>query len=157
MVDFDFPRLDELDTVLDGYVNSVGIKYTSPNNEVDKYINMSRIELCKYTREELGEIAYLLDAFAFHLQKELNKEQTRVNWAASNIALEVAKLAQQYKGYSYEERSKQAIDEHEGLRKLEKIRIYAQSRLDRLSYLPAKLNKMSDSLQQLQQSKKREI
>ena len=105
---------------------------------------------------ECGEISYILNAFAFHLQKEINKEQSRVNWAQAKIDLKVGDLAQQYKGYSYEERKRQAINNDDILRKLEEIRRYAQTRLDRLSYLPGQVNKMANSLEQLQRSKKRE-
>ena len=150
------PRLAELDAILDGYCAVNGIKYGSHNSEVENYIGMSRIELCKLSGEECGEISYILQAFAFHLQKEINKEQARVNWADNLINLKAADLAQQYNGYSYEERKKQAISNDDLLRKLEEIRRYAMTRLDRLSYLPARVAKMADSLEQLQYSKRRE-
>lgn len=152
----ELPNLNELEAVLDSYCQSNGIKYTEHNSEIDNYLGMSRYELAKLSNEECGEISYILNAFAFHLQKEINKEQSRVNWAQAKIDLKVGDLAQQYKGYSYEERKRQAINNDDILRKLEEIRRYAQTRLDRLSYLPGQVNKMANSLEQLQRSKNRD-
>lgn len=150
-------ELEHWDNILDEYENQIGFtKYKSnllPESELNGYLTMNRDELEKLTPDDCGQIAYRLSQFSFHVQRTVNREQARHDWAEDTTRSVIADEINSYKGYGYLEKSLQAIKHNDKARSLDKIRIYAKQRIDRLSYLANSINNLSNILLNIQKLK----
>lgn len=144
-----------LDKILDEYEAQIGLKMPANNNTVEEYLNLTEESLRRMNPEDCGVGAALMSQFAFHLQKAINKEIARVNWADGAIKRTIANEISQYVAPSAEERKNLAIRGNERAIKLERIRVNAQARVDRISYLSSKVESIAEKLNSLQQSKRR--
>ena len=152
--------LDYWDKVLDQEEMSIGLPKYNPvfqhENEIHKYLALSREQLGKLIPSDCSEISYLLSEYAFHLQRSYNRELTRINWATSNIKQIIIKDMQQLNKYNpYIERFEEAIKNNEIATRLNKIKIYAQQRADRINFLASQINTRISILLSLQNNKKR--
>ena len=148
-------QLEKLDTILDEYESSLGVpKFIDDfhDDSAKKYLQLSRNEIEKLTPEQCSEAALFLASLSFHLQRSYNREIARVNWAASNLKKKVAGREGQYKG-SWDSQHYQAIKEDGYMCKLDGIRVYAQQRADRLTYLSSSVKNISDIFLNVQRSK----
>lgn len=147
----------EWDRILDEYESSIGLhKYISdtlPEIELNQYLTMSRDVLEKLTTEDCGQIAYRLGQFAFHVQRTLNREIARINWAEETLKEVIADDINNYKGYGYIEKSAQAIKHNDRASSLNKIKKFAKQRADRLTYLATSIKNLSDILISIQKTK----
>ena len=150
-------ELSDWDRILDEYENSIGLsKYNAEvlsEAELNGYLTMSRDTLEKITIEDCGQIAYRLSQFSFHLQRTLNREIARINWAEDTIKDTIADEINNYKGYGYIEKSAQAIKHNDKAMSLNKIKKYAKQRADRLTYLASSVKNLADILISIQKSK----
>ena len=148
-------RLEQIDSVLDEYESNLGLgAHTGDfhDQSVKTYMNMPRQQMEKLTVEECAEAALLLGGFSFYLQRSYNREVARVNWASSNLKKTIAGREGQYSG-SWESQYHQAIKEDRYTSKLDAIRVYAQQRADRLTYLASSVKNLSDLFTNLQRAK----
>jgi hypothetical protein len=149
-------RLATVDKVLDEYESGMGLSLYSPDFHHDSaaqhYMGMSRQQMEKVTVEECAEAALLLGGLSFHLQRSFNRELARVNWAASSIKSLISGRESQYSG-SWDSQYNQAVKEDEYTLKLNQIKIYAQQRADRLTYLANSVKNLSDLFVNLQRAK----
>jgi hypothetical protein len=150
-------QVNEWDQVLDDYEKGIGLGAYKPDTfseeELNGYFKMSRDELEKTTPEVCGEIAYRLGQFAFHVQRSINREISRLNWADETIKETIADEINNYKGYGYIEKSLQAIKHNEKALSLNKIKKYAKQRSDRLQYLANSIKHLSDIMLSIQKTK----
>jgi hypothetical protein len=150
-------QVHEWDKVLDEYENTLGLGTYNSNafqeSELNGYLNMTRDELEKTTPEVCGEIAYRLGQFSFFVQRSINREISRVNWADESIKETIADEINSYKGYGYIEKSYQAIKHNEKAQALQKIKKYAQQRSNRLQYLANSIKHLSDIMLSIQKAK----
>jgi hypothetical protein len=150
-------QVGEWDKVLDEYEKNIGMgSYKSdafPEEELNGYFTMSRDELEKTTPEVCGEISYRLAQFAFHVQRTLNRELARHNWADETIKETIADEINNYKGYGFIEKSLQAIKHNDKAAALNKIKKYAKQRIDRLSYIANSIKNLSDIMLSVQKIK----
>lgn len=150
-------ELQDWDRILDEYESSIGLPRYNPGllseEELSKYLSMSRDELEKFTPEDCGQISYRLTQFSLHIQRTINREIARTNWAEENIKVTIADDINTYKGYGYIEKSYQAIKHNEKASALNKIKIYAKQRVDRLSYIANSIKNLSDILIAIQKIK----
>lgn len=154
-VDIVKERIRKIDELLDTYVSPLGIKYNQYLHiaDIDRFLNLSMIEMNKMTSEDCAAAAYLLNQYAHHIQKEINRETAHINFARKQLEIEVARHDANYPGFKYEERCQHAIVSDNYLYKLSQVEVWAQIRIDRLAFLPSRLNKMADSLESLGRSK----
>lgn len=150
--------LSHWDNILDEYESGLGLgKYSDvhsfTDDELSNYLNMNRDAIEKLGPEDCAQIAYRLAQYAFFLQRTLNREIARHNWAEENIKETIADEINNYKGYGYMEKSLQAIKHNDKASSLQKIKKYAQQRMDRLSYLAGSVKNMSDILLSIQRTK----
>lgn len=145
---------ESLDKLLDEYESGHGLGPNIVNDVGKDYMELTPQMLSKMSAEDCGHAAYFLEQRAMYLQREINKETARVNWAKSLLEKHTAKILDNYQGY-YNEKYQKAIANDVYLSKLNDIRIYAQARVDRLSYLPAKVSGMASKLDSMQQTKRR--
>lgn len=150
-------QVNEWDKILDEYEKSIGIaSYNSnllPEDELNYYFQMNRDQLEKLTPDDCGQIAYRLGQFALHIQRSLNREQARMNWADETIKETIADELNTYKGYGYVEKSIQAIKHNEKAIALNKIKKYAKQRSDRLQYIANSIKNLSDIMLTISRTK----
>ncbi|NBT07572.1 MAG: hypothetical protein EBS98_02100 [Chitinophagia bacterium] len=152
---------DELkywDDILDEYENSIGLGIYSDvhgftDSELNIYFTMNRDAIEKLSPEDCAQISYRLAQYAFFLQRTLNREIARHNWAEENIKETIADEINNYKGYGFMEKSLQAIKHNDKAVSLNKIKKYAQQRMDRLSYLANSVKNLSDIMLSVQRTK----
>jgi hypothetical protein len=145
------------DTILDEYEQSIGLNLYKndilPEQELNQYLTMNRDVLEKLSPEDCAQIAYRLGQFSFHLQRTVNRELARYNWAEEVMKETIADEINNYKGYGYIEKSMQAIKHNDKAQALNKIKNYAKQRSDRLSYLAGNVKNLSDILLSIQRTK----
>ena len=145
------------DDILDEYEQSVGLPgYKNdllPESELNEYLTMSRDTLEKLNPEDCAQISYRLGQFAFHIQRTINREIARYNWADESIKETISDEINNYKGYGYLEKSGQAIKHNERAQDLYNIKKFAKQRSDRLSYLANGIKNLSDILLSIQRNK----
>jgi hypothetical protein len=150
-------ELQHWDKILDEYENTIGLSEYSQNvinnEEINKYTSMTRDEIEKLSPEDCAQISYRLSQFAFYLQRSLNRELARYNWAEENIKEVIADEINNYKGYGYIEKSLQAIKHNEKASGLNSIKKYAKQRSDRLQYLANSIKNLSDVMLSIQKTK----
>lgn len=150
-------EMQNWDNLLDEYENQVGLpKYRAdflPEKELETYLSMNRDALEKLSPEDCGIIAYRLGQYAFHVQRTVNREIGRYNWAEDTIKSVIADDINNYKGYGYVEKANQAIKHNDKAQTLNKIKIYAKQRSDRLSYIANSIKTLSDILISIQKQK----
>lgn len=147
------------DKVLDEYEASIGLPaYSSQllqEQELNSYLSMNRDELEKLSPEDCAQISYRLAQFSFHLQRTVNRENARYNWAEETLKETIADDINNYKGYGYLEKSSQAIKHNDKANSLNKIKKYAKQRSDRLTYLATSTKNLSDIILAIQKTKVR--
>lgn len=150
-------QVNEWDKILDEYENNLGLgTYNNsafPEQELNTYFTMSRDEIEKLTPDDCIQIAYRLGQFAFHIQRSINRELARLNWAEDSIKDAIADEVNNFKGYGYIEKSLQAIKHNEKASALNKIKKYAKQRSDRLQYLANSIKHLSDIMMSIQKTK----
>jgi hypothetical protein len=151
---------DELkywDDILDQYEQSLGLPIYKnellPENELNEYLTMSRDSIEKLGPEDCAQISYRLAQFSFHVQRTINREIARYNWADETIKETIANEINNYKGYGYIEKSAQAIKHNDKASSLNSIKKFAKQRSDRLSYLANCTKNLSDILLSVQRNK----
>lgn len=148
-------RLALVDKVLDEYEEGLGLSlYVTDfhDSSAQHYMGMSRQQMEKITVEECAEAALLLGGLSFHLQRSFNREVARVNWATSSIKTLISGRESQYSG-SWDSQYNQAVKEDTYTTKLNQIKVYAQQRADRLTYLANSVKNLSDLFVNLQRAK----
>ena len=151
-------QVEEWDRVLDEYEKGLGLgKYNDlhgfTNEELNGYFTMSRDMIEKATPEDCAQISMRLSQYAFFIQRTLNREIARYNWAEESIKEVIADELNTYKGYGYIEKSLQAIKHNDKANGLNKIKKYAKQRMDRMSYLANNIKNLSDILLAVQKTK----
>lgn len=150
-------QINYWDKILDEYENGLGLPIYNasllPESELSQYLSMNRDVLEKLSPEDCAQISYRLGQFAFHLQRTLNRENARYNWAEESIKDTIADEINNYKGYGYIEKSTQAIKHNDKANALNKIKKYAKQRSDRLTYLASSVKNLSDILLSIQKTK----
>ena len=145
------------DEILDEYEQTIGLpKYKNdslPETELNEYLTMNRDAIEKLNPEDCAQISYRLGQFSFHIQRSINRELARYNWAEEIMKETIADELNSYKGYGYVEKSIQAIKHNDKAQSLNKIKNYAKQRSDRLSYLANGIKNLSDILLSIQRNK----
>lgn len=146
------------DTLLDEYEGKIGlpsmteaagsvdVKVFQYEEEVHKYLEMSRDQIEALDANQCAGIAYTLEQFALHVQRAQNREIARVNWAKACVKETVANELNDYKGYGLEEKLLQAVKGNDVANTYDKIARYAQQRVDRLQFIAASLKNLSNIL-----------
>lgn len=145
------------DDILDEYEQSIALPaYNNavlPESELNEYLSMNRDALEKLGPEDCAQISYRLAQYSFHVQRTINREIARYNWAEETIKEVIADEINNYKGYGYIEKSLQAIKHNDRATSLNNIKKFAKQRSDRLSYLANGIKNLSDILISIQKNK----
>jgi hypothetical protein len=145
------------DDILDEYEQSIGLPAYKGDalseTELNEYLTMNRDSLEKLSPEDCAQIAYRLGQFSFHVQRTINREIARYNWADELTKETIADELNNYKGYGYAEKAGQAIKHNDRAQSLNNIKKFAKQRSDRLSYIANGLKNLSDILISIQRNK----
>ncbi len=149
-------RLGNIDELLSQYESALGIPKAFKINtqKVQEYLQMDRDEIKSLSTEDCSEISFALSQASFYIQKEHNKENAKFNWADAQINGLIAAKVGEYKGYSFEERKLKAITDNAAAMKLQKIKVEAKLRIDRLNGMSAQLQYMSKTMNDLKFAKR---
>jgi len=150
-------ELEKWDNILDDYETTMGFHKYYPGmlseTELNSYFTMNRDSLEKLSPEDCAQISYRLTQFAFHVQRTLNREIARHNWADETVKEVIADEINNYKGYGYVEKFYQAVKHNERASNLNSIKKYAKQRIDRLSYISNTIKNLADMLLNIQKTK----
>ena len=146
-------KLQHIDKLLNEYESKVGLPKTSfENKEAQKYLEMSRDQLEQITPEECAEASYYLTNLAYHIQKSINRESSRLNWSDATLKRYISDKVSQYRG-SWEQQEMQVIKNDPYADRLNQVKLWARLRIDRLSYITTNLKNLSDVLLNIQRAK----
>lgn len=144
------------DDALDRWESSLGLPVSCPVEvelEATRLLSISPRVLHAMGSADLGEAAYVLEQFAFFLQRATNREQTRLRRAEENVRRLIAPHLQKVSAYSWDERKLLAVRYSQAAREQDNERVEAQLRVDRLAYLAARVGGLVKAFQGLQQAR----
>ena len=148
-------RMKRLEKILDEYEETIGLPgfvEQVDDDDVRKYLSMTRGQMEKLGIEDCAEIALRLGSFSFHIQRCYNREISRVNWADGVLKKIISGKEQQYAG-SWESQFHQAIKGDDYASGVLKLKNYAKQRADRITFLATSSKNMSDLFKNLQMAK----
>ena len=149
-------QLANFESVIQSYLGKQGVHKVPFNEDAEKVLNLRQFELKAQTSEECGEMSFVLAQYALYIQQEMNAHIARVNWVTANIKQVVAERAHEFDRYvKYEEKEQIIIATDERAGKLNEILGYARALSDRLAYMASRIQAVSNSLLELQRSKRR--
>lgn len=141
--------------VLDDYSKGVGLDTIQYNSDVEIVLKLNFESLSKMSADELASSAFILDQYALFLQRQINREKAKTNWAKSNLDVVVAENGQNFDKYTkYELRIATIIKENDIARNLNQIIVKATTRLDELDFVATRIASMATKLETLHKSKK---
>jgi hypothetical protein len=155
-------RISQIEASLDTYEKEVGLPPVTINesriNSITDFItNISVDKLRKLTAEESGEMAVLLAQMIFDVQRYYNKEYARFVWAESELDHFCGVNARTIAGkfLTFDERKNILIKSSSYASNLFSIKKGCKARMNRISYLPTRIEFIAKTLLDLQQTKRR--
>ena len=150
-------RTNILETFLDNYDTKVGISNIKYNNTAKQFLELSYEELNSYDEEECCIAAYGLEQYALFLQKEINRNQAKCNWASENIVKVIGKVGNNYgdKWTKYEMRRAMVIEDNEYANALNTLLMEMSIKVTELAFLSKNVTSMSNTLKSLARSKQK--
>ena len=149
-------RREILDSVLDGYINNLGVvEHPNIKEQANRFLNLTPSDLVKLSGEECGEGAYCLTQFVIAIQNALNKEISRLNWATKKIEEEIVPQLKNYNVGSFNQNAVAAMLDNSYAKKLNDIKVYCSGRIERLQELPKFYLKLADRLESLAVTKRK--
>lgn len=131
-------RIDQVDELLSEYTEKKlllkKIKMGDPQ------LDISTNDLKKMTSEQLNYWRFEITMYLTYLQKEINAHRSRANWATNALKTYINGKAINYEGYGMEEKRAKAMEHDTFATKLSKLSLESQAALDRLEYIPARIN-----------------
>jgi hypothetical protein len=149
-------RLGAALSMLDEYDKKYNINISCPN-DVDYYINLSTNELLGLSAEDCGNGAYILSCYAAYLQKELNRELAKLNWAEHNLNIAIGNLVDKYgDGFvKFDVKKSKIIKQDKYAAALNQIIINASLVRDEFYSVTNRIYQVANMLNELQQTKRR--
>ncbi len=150
-------RSAEAGEALDRFASAVGLPVVLPpgvEDEARRYLDLGPESLRKLSGSDCGEGAYMLERLALHIQDACNREAARVRWADETVRKLIAPRLAEQRAYSFEERRLLAVGTDPEAARVDALRVKAQLRVDRVSYMAGKVEAMARTLMALQQSKR---
>jgi len=144
----------KIEEVLKNYEKLNGLSNISvpgSEDELSRYLKMTRSELSDLSIEDCAEIAFFLSQYSFYLQYQINKENGTHKWAEKKlIELTCDKLDDYDKYMKYENKIALIAKENAVVHKILYIMSYSTQIIERLSHLSNKLETLSDKMKNIQ-------
>jgi len=145
----------KVDELLLEYEQGLGIKNGNPDIKAEKYLTMSEDDIRCMSGEDAAIASITLGQYSFYLQRSINIELRRMNWATAQIDRAILGEMKNYSAGSAPERKMLAIKDNSFALSLESLRTQAQARVDQINYLSAKCDALSYRFSEYQQSKRK--
>lgn len=105
------------------------------------------------TTQDCGEAAYVLEQFALFVQRATNKEQARAHRCEELLRKLLPSLMKDRREYMLDEKKMMAVASSPQAMDLERARVDAVLKLDRLAYMAARISAVAKLFVNLQQTK----
>lgn len=152
-------RLKVLENLLDEYHKTVGTNTFTRSTEVDEILELSPNDIRSMTEEECGESAYVLQRYAGYIQKESNRNESRIKWCNRCIDIEIAERMMDYgdKYTKFDERKFRAINDKTNayMKRLQELLMHADIRKTEIQFLSSKVSSMANTLLEQRQIKRK--
>lgn len=145
-------KLEQVEKLLDEYENKI---YIGKVTSVEPDLSLDRQVMMSMHYSDLQAIAWDYSKYILFLQKEVNKHQSRYNWAEANLKRYLERESVNYEGWKWEERQANALTYSEYANLLHKLKVKSKLAIDRLSFLPSKIQVMLDTLKDIIYTKRR--
>lgn len=149
-------NMAKLEEILDEYTKSLKLNINL-NPKIDEYLNLSFEQLRNLSYEDIAAINVIISGYAGYLQKEENRHKGKAAWAESIVQLTAADKVNNYKKdfQTYEERKLLCIIDNSYMKKMNELRIKAETRYNEIRDMAKQINKYSDAIKDLVLSKRR--
>ncbi len=131
-------KLKDLEILLEEYEHRINLTVKPLKVELD----ITRDVLLKMSPLDINGYRWELSQYSLYLQKELNKQTSRYNWAETNLKRLLEKECDEYPGFKWEERQANAMNANSYAQQLHYLKVKAKAVIDRLSFLPNKIQMM---------------
>lgn len=150
--------LSEKINVVEESLNEFEAKHKIPRPNVskdlvEKYMNQQNVS--SLTLDECGEAALILSQYSYYIQTVINKEKALIRWTNYSIEQVVTRDIDKYIGYKYEERLSKAIVNNDYASKVNKLKVNAEIKVERLQFLASKIDSIAKIYIELSQTKRR--
>jgi hypothetical protein len=105
--------------------------------------------------DECGEAAVLLVSLSFHVSKHINKLKAQIRYCGEAIMKNVSGRLSSYRYNSPDERMCLAISEDDFATKMKRHEVTLSCQMDRIEYLPLRLEKCADMFSSLAATRRR--
>jgi hypothetical protein len=149
-------NLNKLNEILNEYDKLHGI-LIQRKPEAEQFLNLEYSEIKKLSGDDCGEMALILGNYSAYLQKEQNRQSAIVKWCESVIDITIGKSISSYKTnyQTFEELKLLAVQGNSYTKKLNELRIKAQSRLSEIYGMSSKIDSYVEILIELQRTRRK--
>lgn len=144
-------KLKQVESLLDEYEHKIHLDKISV---VDPDIDISRETLLSLHYEDLQGLAWQLGQYSLALQRESNRHQSRFSWAEANLKRYLEREANNYSGWAWTERQAEALNCSEYAQRLNNLKIRSKLAIDRLAFLPSKVQFLSELIRDIMKTKR---
>lgn len=153
-------HLTRIDKLLDEYERSIGLPaYDATNHdetEIAKCMNMPREAMERLFPEDCSQIAGVLLNFSVHLTRSMNRDKARITWCDGELRKLATPRMNQYRscGGSFQHIFDMSVMDDDYTLKLFNIKLYAQERIDRISYIAKGVNDIAENFKEMGRNKR---
>ena len=140
--------MEKIQESLDNYERGLGLLSinTIDSAEINNYFSMTRDQINQLNPLDCNEISTRLIQYAFYIQRQHNVEQSRLSWSNCEILKYACDKTDQVGGQytKFDAKIYLLSKQDEYISRLVAIRDYAQTRIDRLTYLATSIRNLAD-------------
>lgn len=154
-------NLKKFESTLDDYLNRLQIAKIDASNVIDdalETLNLPSDVIRHLSADECAERAINLLKYKLEIQKDINRNKSRIIWAKSNLDNIVSRLADNYGNQytKYEQKREMVIADDSYAEKLAHIILHAQSRLEETSQICYIIQSIANVLLDVQRTRRSE-
>lgn len=147
-------KVDSRFNQLQGYLTKKSVPQPE-SRTIDHYLSMTRSEMGMHSWEDLAEIQWEVDAYAYYLQDLINQHEVKKDIAQRNIDRLVGGRLDEYKIFGTREKWLAAIQDNDAAMKYDAIVHSNELVIKRLAFLSKRLERISTTIENLQRTKRR--
>lgn len=151
--------IDNLMYKLDEFAAVNKVFVVNIDNDIEELLDLDRDKLKAMEAEDLGINAALLAKYAYYIQGLCNREQIGLHFADSSLKKIFIEHWKAHKGQYMrpEEVEGAIIKSNTAATEFNRLKVLAEARLAKLSYLANRIQFVAQTLLELQQSKRRAL
>jgi hypothetical protein len=135
---------------LEVYKAEIKLPSFEPQTDIDAMLHiLSSGDIGKLDSVTLAAYCVKLSCYAAYLTTELNRHETAIKWAESNIRILLGQHVRNLTDYTYQEKMTFFIANNEDAAKFERIRVLAESKLNTLRNVDQRIQFITQMVQNL--------